>query len=61
MRRRLLELTLDGAANLLHLAFQGSSISGAEREIFHLQGRTYDWSLPETISMSPGQELLGRP
>ena len=53
------QLTLDGAANLLHLAFQGSSISGAQREIFHLQGRTYDWSLPETISMSPGQESLG--
>jgi hypothetical protein len=53
------QLALDGAADLLHLAYQGSSISGAQREIFHMQGCTYEWSLPENLSMSPGQESLG--
>ena len=40
----------------LHLAYQGSGISGGPREIFHLQGSTYAWSLPENLSVSPSNE-----
>lgn len=52
-------LALDGAAEVLHVAFQASGISNAQREILHMQGRKYEWSLPENISMSPEQESLG--
>lgn len=52
-------LALDGAQNELHLAYQASGIGNGPREIFHLQGQTYFWSLPENISMSPDHESLG--
>lgn len=49
-------LMRDGTQQLLHLAYQGSGISSGPREIFHLQGSTYAWSLPENISMSAANE-----
>jgi hypothetical protein len=52
-------LTLDSATGGLHLAYQASGINNGLREIYHLQGRTYEWSLPENISISPAQESLG--
>jgi hypothetical protein len=52
-------LALDGAVNDLHLAYQASGINSGPREIFHLQGQRYVWSLPENISVSPEQESLG--
>ncbi len=52
-------LALDGAADELHLAYQASGINNGLREIFHLQGQRYHWSLPENISVSPEQESLG--
>jgi hypothetical protein len=52
-------LALDGAADELHLAYQASGISSGLREIYHLQGQRYNWSLPENISVSPEQESLG--
>lgn len=52
-------LALDGAVDELHLAYQASGINNGPREIFHLEGQTYVWSLPENISMSPDQESLG--
>ena len=51
-------LAVDGAADALHLAYQASGINNGLREIYHLQGRTYEWSLPENISISPEQESL---
>ncbi len=52
-------LALDGATDDLHVAYQASGLSNGLREIYHLQGRTYEWSLPENISISPEQESLG--
>lgn len=52
-------LALDGADDVVHIAYQASGISNAQREILHMQGRTYQWSLPENVSMSPEQESLG--
>ncbi len=52
-------LALDGAVDELHLAYQANGINNGPREIFHLQGQRYSWSLPENISVSPEQESLG--
>ncbi len=52
-------LRLDGAVNDLHLAYQATGINSGPREVFHLQGLRYQWSLPENISLSPGSESLG--
>lgn len=52
-------LALDGASNDLHLAYQATGISTSAREILHLQGGKYNWSLPENISISPANESLG--
>jgi hypothetical protein len=52
-------LALDGAVDELHLAYQASGINNGLREVFHLQGHTYFWSLPENISVSPEHESLG--
>lgn len=52
-------LVLDGASNELHLAYQASGISNSTREIYHLQGQIYQWSLPENISISAENESLG--
>lgn len=52
-------LVLDGASDELHLAYQASGINNGAREVFHLQGKKYHWSLPENISMSPTTESLG--
>ncbi len=52
-------LALDGVVDDLHLAYQASGINGGPREIFHLQGQRYVWSLPENISLAPEQESLG--
>jgi hypothetical protein len=51
-------LALDGAVDELHLAYQASGINNGPREIYHLQGQTYIWTLPENISLSPDQESL---
>lgn len=51
-------LALDGATDDLHLAYQASGTNNSLREIFHLQGRTYQWTLPENLSVSPDQESL---
>ena len=45
-------LIQDGVQRMLHLAYQGSGVSGGPSEVFHFQGTTYSWSLPENISMS---------
>ncbi len=52
-------MTLDGAVNELHLAYQASSINSTARDVFHMQGQGYVWSLPENISISPNNESLG--
>ncbi|MBE2234937.1 MAG: hypothetical protein IAE85_15690 [Anaerolinea sp.] len=52
-------LALDGAGETLHVAYQASGISSPQREIHHLQGRRYQWSLPENLSRSPEHESLG--
>ncbi len=50
-------LIKDRVQRMLHLAYQGSGTGSGPREIFHLQGTTYSWSLPENISMSAINEL----
>lgn len=52
-------LRLDGVRDDLHLAYQATGINSGPREVFHLQGQRYLWSLPENISLSPGNESLG--
>ena len=49
-------LVHDSQQRQLHLAYQGSGISGGPREVFHAQGSTYAWSLPENISISANNE-----
>lgn len=52
-------LIVDGAVDELHLAYQASGINNSAREIFHLQGQRYQWSLPENVSASAENESLG--
>ena len=49
-------LTQDTKQRILHLAYLGSGTGGGPRDVFHLQGTTYTWSLPENISMSASNE-----
>lgn len=51
-------LALDGADETLHVAYQASGVGAPQREIHHLQGRRYQWSLPENLSQSPNEESL---
>ncbi len=52
-------MVVDGALNELHVAYQATGINASARDIFHLQGQGYVWSLPENISISPDNESLG--
>ncbi|MEA3334476.1 MAG: hypothetical protein U9R25_01100 [Chloroflexota bacterium] len=36
----------------LHLAFQSSGIGVAAKDIYHLKGKIYEWTLPENVSIS---------
>lgn len=52
-------MTLDGAVDELHVAYQGTGINSSARDVFHIQGQGYVWSLPENISTSSDNESLG--
>lgn len=49
-------LANDPEKQVLHLAWQSRGVLEGAHEIYHSQGRTHAWSLPENISVSPDQE-----
>lgn len=46
-----------GGSNL-HIAWQAPNVNDDLHEIYHSQGTTYEWSLPENISASPASESV---
>lgn len=51
-------ITFDPQRKVLHVAWQSRGVGDGPWEVFHLQGITYEWSLPENISMSPDSESM---
>jgi hypothetical protein len=51
-------LTVDPTNGTLHIAWQGPHIASELHEVFHLQGATYTWSIPENISGSPESDSV---
>lgn len=49
-------LVSDRANGVLHVAWQSQNINEDLHEIYHAQGQTYSWTLPENISASPQQD-----
>jgi hypothetical protein len=49
-------LVSDPIQHSLHLAYEATGIGNSPAEIYHLQGGTYQWSLPENVSLSPATE-----
>lgn len=45
-------------SNTLHLAWQAPNVNDDLHEVYHSQGTTYGWSLPENISASPTSESV---
>lgn len=51
-------LSHDPQGNALHVGWQSRGIGDGPYEVFHAQGTTYRWSLPENISVSPQNESV---
>ncbi len=52
-------ISFDEQRGALHIAWQSQGVGESPLEIFHLEGETYDWSLPENISASADTESFG--
>lgn len=48
----------DPQRGVLHLAWQAPGIGSRPLEILHLEGDTYNWTLPENISASSDQDSI---
>ena len=51
-------LVAEPGSSTLHIAWQAPNVSDDLHEIYHSQGTTYAWSLPENISASPAAESV---
>lgn len=48
----------DARNRVVHVAWQARGPNNSPHDVFHVQGRTYQWSLPENISVAPQDESL---